>query len=280
VDKKFDWSSLEQAGAPSLFASRKIIDLRLPTGKPGRDGAKVLGDWLSAPDADRLLVVSCEAWDKSSRDSKWAQAFDRTGVRVDIWPVSPAELPGWIIRRMKELGLEPEQEAVMVLADRLEGNLLAAQQEIEKLLLLKGRGKVSENDVLQAVADSSRFDAFLLVERLLEGNLPDGLRVASGLRRTGVPVQLVTGALYRDLKVLEAFKMAARSGESELNTFRKLNIWRSRQKPMRSAAHRIDSARLLNAFSQLSRIDLQSKGRAAGDPWQSLDHLVCALCST
>lgn len=279
VDRKFDWESLEQAGAPSLFASRKIVDLRLPTGKPGREGAKILSEWTSNPDSDRLLVVSCEAWDKSSRDSKWAGGFGKDGIRVDIWPVAPGDLPTWITRRMKALGLEPDRGAVMVLADRLEGNLLAAQQEIEKLLLLKGRGKIVEEDVLQAVADSSRFDAFLLVERVLEGNLADGLRVASGLHRTGVPIQLVTGALYRDFRVLEAFKMAVQSGQNESNAFRQLNIWRSRQAPMRSAARRIGTKRLFEAFSRLSRIDLQSKGRAAGDPWQELDHLVCSLCT-
>lgn len=278
VDRYFDWESLAQAGAPSLFASRKIVDLRLPTGKPGREGAAALAEWAAAPDADRLLVVSCETWDKSSRDSKWAAGFANKGTRVDIWPVTPADLPAWITRRMKALGLEPDRGAVMVLADRLEGNLLAAQQEIEKLALLKGKGKVGEEDVLQAVADSSRFDAFLLAERILEGNLADGLRVASGLHRTGIPIQLVTGALYREFRVLESFRQELQSGQNEMTAFRQLNIWRNRQKPMSAAARRVGSRRLLNAFSRLSLIDLQSKGRAPGDPWQELDQLVCSLC--
>jgi len=281
ADRSFDWSNLEQAGSTgSLFASRKIIDLRLPTGKPGREGAKVLTQWVDDPDPDLLLVVSCDQWDKSSRSSKWASTLEKAGTRIDIWPVSPAELPAWISRRMRSMGLEPDRGAVMVLAERLEGNLLAAQQEIEKLLLLKGKGTVSEEDVLQAVANSSRFDAFLLVERVLAGNLADGLRVASGLHRTGVPLQLITGALYRDLKILEAFKLALRSGENETSVFRKLNIWRSRQGPMRQAAGRLDMSRLMDAFSQMSLIDRQSKGRADGNPWHALDRLVCALCAS
>ena len=280
VDRWFDWTSLEQAGAtPSLFASRKIVDLRLPTGKPGREGAKVLSKWAADPDPDLLLVVSCEQWDKGSRSSKWASTLEKAGTRVDIWPVSPDELPNWIARRMRSVGLQPERGAIMVLADRLEGNLLAAQQEIEKLLLLKGQGEVSEDDVLQAVADSSRFDAFLLVERVLSGNLAGGLRVASGLHRTGVPVQLIIGALYRDLRILEALKMALDAGENETTAFRKFNIWRSRQGPMRQAAGRLNMNRLMEAFSRMALIDRQSKGRADGDPWHSLDHLVCALCA-
>ncbi len=280
ADKNFDWSSLDQTGSTgSLFASKKIIDLRLPTGKPGREGAKMLTDWAANPDPDALLVVSCDQWDKSSRSSKWAGILERVGTRVDIWPVSPRELPGWINKRMRSVGLDPEREAVLMLAERLEGNLLAVQQEIEKLLLSKGPGPVSEDDILQAVADSSRFDAFLLVERILEGNLADGLRVATGLHRTGVSLQMITGALYRDLRILEAFKLALQSGDNESSAFRKLNIWRSRQNPMRTAARRLDMNRLLDAFSRMSMIDRQSKGRAQGNPWHGLDHLVCALCA-
>ena len=281
VDRSFDWMSLEHAAAtPSLFASRKIVDLRLPTGKPGREGARVLTQWAADPDPDLLLVVSCDQWDKSSRSSKWAAALEKAGTRIDIWPVSPAELPGWITRRRHSCGLQPESGAVLLLAERLEGNLLAAQQEIEKLLLSKGRGEVSEDDVLQAVADSSRFDAFLLVERVLAGNLADSLRVASGLHRTGVPLQLITGALYRDLRILEALKLALDSGENETSAFRKLNIWRSRQPPMRQAARRLDMTRLLDAFGRMSLIDRQGKGRAQGNPWHGLDQLVCALCAS
>jgi DNA polymerase-3 subunit delta len=180
---------------------------------------------------------------------------------------------------MRAANLEPEREAVMMLAERLEGNLLAAQQEIEKLGLLKGQGRITAEDVLQAVADSSRFDAFLLVERILAGNLGDGLRVALGLRRTGVPVQLVTGALFRELQTLEAFRLAMQAGEHEGTAFRRLNIWRTRQGPMRKAAGRLDARRLFDAFSTLSLMDRQSKGQAEGDAWHSLDKLVCRMCA-
>ncbi len=279
VARGFDWSELELAGAAtSLFASRRIIDLRLPTGKPGREGAAALTEWCEREQEDLMLVVSCDQWDKSSRNSKWAGVLDRAGVRVDIWPVGPAELPGWIRARMQSRGLQPGREAVMILAERLEGNLLAAAQEVEKLALLKGEGEVTAEDVLQAVADSSRFDAFLLVERVLAGNLADSLRVALGLRRTGVAIQMVTGALYRELRVLEAYVRAKRAGENESAVFRRLNIWRGRQGPMRAAAARVSTASLDDAFGRLSLIDRQSKGQADGDPWHELDRLVCALC--
>lgn len=280
VDRRFDWDRLaETAGAPSLFATKRILDLRLPTGKPGREGGRVLAEWAESPDPDTLLVVSCEQWDASSRKAKWAQAMDRAGTRVDIWPVKPEEMPGWIARRLQAAGLQPDREAVMVLAERLEGNLLAAQQEIEKLRLLKGEGPVSADEVLQSVADSSRFDAFLLVERILQGNLADALRVALGLQRTGIAIQLVTGALVRELQTIEAYRLAMAGGEAEAVVFRKLNVWRTRQAALRAAARRLDGKRLADAWSRLAELDRQSKGRAAGDPWHSLDRLVCRLCA-
>jgi DNA polymerase III subunit delta len=277
---RFNWSELAAAASSggSLFSSRRCIDLRLPSGKPGRDGAKELSAWASDPNPDLLLIVSCEQWDSGSRKAKWASELERAGERVEIWPVKAAEMPGWITRRMRAVGLEPERGAVMLLAQRLEGNLLAAQQEIDKLAILKGQGKVSESDVLEAVVDSSRFGAYLLVERILEGNIEDGLRVASGLQRTGVPIQVVVGALASELRSLGAFKSALQAGQNETAMFRKLNIWRSRQAAVKRAAQRLDGAQLQGAMQQLALIDRQGKGRAAGEPWQHLDRLVCKLC--
>lgn len=280
VDRGFDWDRLgEAAAAPSLFAQRRIFDLRLPTGKPGRAGAEALIAWASAPDPDSLLVISCDAWDASSRKSKWASVIDRAGTRVDVWPVRARELPRWVADRMRRAGLQPDREAVLVLAERVEGNLLAAQQEIDKLVLLRGEGPVGAKDVLESAADSSRFDAFLLAERMLEGQLADGLRVASGLRRTGTPIQLVTGAVLRELRVLERFVAARGSGQGESAAFRQLGVWQSRQAAMRAAAQRLDGRRLADAYQRLALLDRQSKGRDAGDPWHELDRLVVHLCA-
>lgn len=280
VERGFDWDSLGlSAGAPSLFASRRIIDLRLPTGKPGTDGGRALCDWAASPDPDTLLIVSCEEWDASSRKSKWAGELERAGTRVDIWPVKAGELPGWIARRMKAAGLAPDREALMVLAERVEGNLLAAQQEIDKLLLQKGPGPVSAAEVLKSVIDSSRFDAFLLVERILAGDQAEGLRVAAGLKRMGTPLQPIIGALYHEFRLLEAFSTAVSAGKDEASAFRALNIWQSRQGPMRAAARRLGGVRMLRVFSDLALLDQQGKGQAPGDPWHGLDHLVRRMCA-
>ena len=279
VERGFDWSVLQEAAAPSLFASQKIIDLRLRTGKPGREGAKVLSNWADAPDPNMVLLVSCEQWDQSSRKSKWAGKLEKAGQRVDIWPIKAQELPAWLKQRMLQQGMEPEPEVLTILADRLEGNLLAARQEIDRLALIKGAGTITADDVLKVVADSSRFDAFALAEHMLSGNLHDGLRVAAGLKRMNTPLPMLLGALLRELKTTEAFRLAMRAGEQETMVFRRLNIWYNRQNTVRAAARRLNTRKLFAAFKMLSLIDRQSKGRAAGDPWQSIDALLLQLAS-
>jgi DNA polymerase-3 subunit delta len=277
VERGFDWSELQQATTPSLFANQKLIDLRLRSGKPGREGARVLSEWADAPDPNIVLLISCEQWDQSSRKSKWAGKLEKAGQRVDIWPLKARELPAWLEQRMQQHGMQPEQEAVRILADRLEGNLLAARQEIDQLALIKGAGAITVDDVLKVVADSSRFDAFALAEHMLSGNLRDGLRVAAGLRRMNTPLPMLLGALLRELKTTEAFRLAMRGGEQEMTVFRRLNIWQNRQNTVRAAARRLHTQKLFEAFKMLSMIDRQSKGQAAGDPWQSIDALLLQL---
>jgi len=277
ADRGFDWSELRQAAAPSLFATRKIIDLRLRTGKPGQEGARALTEWAEAPDPNMVLLVSCEKWDTGSRKSKWAAKLEKAGQRVDIWPITARDLPRWLEQRMRQHGMQPEPEVVRILADRLEGNLLAARQEIDRLALIRGAGKITVDDVLKVVADSSRFDAFALAEHMLSGNLRDGLRVAAGLKRMDTPLPMLLGALLRELKITEAFRLAMRGGEHETTVFRRLNVWQNRQNTVRMAARRLDTRKLYEAFKLLSLIDRQSKGRAAGDPWQSIDALLLEL---
>jgi DNA polymerase-3 subunit delta len=202
----------------------------------------------------------------------------RAGVLVEIWPVKPNQLPQWIRGRMTTAGLEPEPDAISMLADLVEGNLLAAQQEIDKLVLLKPGARVTAEDITRAVANSTRFDAFRLVECALQGQLGECLRVAAGLQRTGVAIQLVSGALYRELTLLDTVRAAVSSGESESAVFGKLRIWQARQGPMRQALQRLPEFALGECFRALALIDRQSKGRASGDPWQTLDHMLSYVC--
>lgn len=279
INGRFDWSKIAaDSTAPSLFSAQKIIDIRLPAGKPGREGAKVLGDMANTPDPDNLLLVSCGQWSAASRKSKWASMLAEHGMLVEIWPVKPNELPHWIRSRMLKVGLDPDADAVALLADLVEGNLLAAQQEIDKLLLLDQGSAVTAQLIQRSVADSARFDSFRLVECSLLGRLDECLRVASGLHRMNTPIQGVVGALYRELSLAETIRAAIVRGESESTVFRKFNVWAARQGPMKAAIARLTAYDLDDTFRSLARIDRQSKGRARGDPWQTLDRLLWHLC--
>ena len=279
VGGKFDWEALnEDAAALSLFSSRKIVDIRLPTGRPGREGSATLVEMAAAADPDVLLLVTCAKWDASIRKSKWAAELARAGVLVEIWPVKQHQLPQWIAQRMDAAGLQPESDAVTMLAELVEGNLLAAQQEIDKLVLLEQGPRVTPQDVTRAVLNSARFDAFRLVECALQGRLDECLRVASGLQRTNVAIQAVSGALHRELMLTDTVREALQCGQQESSVFGKLRIWPARQAPIRQALKRLSPFDFGESFRALALIDRQSKGRAAGDPWQTLDRLLWLLC--
>ncbi len=280
VDRSFSWKNIAaDAMEQSLFSSRKIMDIRLPTGKPGTEGAKYLVEQAEAADPDTMLMVSCGAWDAATRKSKWASKLGSAGVLVEIWPVKPHELPRWIEQRLRALGLRAEREAVSLLAELVEGNLLAAQQEIDKLALLNTGDVIGPELVRHAVGNSSRFDTFRLGECMLGGRAADCLRVAAGLQRTGIAIQAVAGSLYYQLNQLHAVCAALRNGENEAQVFGRLRIFRAQQALYRQAARRLSVARINRAFSAMSRLDRQSKGRAAGDPWQTLDQVMLLLAA-
>ncbi len=278
VEKSFDWQGLQMAGMEqSLFSSRKIIDLRIPTGKPGMEGSKYFVEFCKQPDPDVLLLISCGAWDAATRKTKWASELARAGVVVEIWPIKANELPAWISKRLQIAGLKADAEAVRLLADFVEGNLLAAQQEIDKISLLNSGSLVTVDTIRNVVSSNARFDAFRLGECLMQGKAADCLRVAAGLQRTGMAIQAVMGALNYQLSQLEAVRASIAAGASEGSAFARNRVYQIHQPQMRQALRRIPAKTLSASFSTLSKIDQQSKGQRSGDPWQTLEQLLLDL---
>lgn len=279
VDRGFDWENeLSAAGAPSLFSRKKIIDLRLASGKPGVQGAQALTTWAENADPDILLLLSFGNWDAASRKAKWAQALDRAGVLVEVWPLKADELPRWIAGRMAAAGLKADRDAVAMLAELVEGNLLAARQEIDKLVMLGPTRELSVSDIENAVANSSQFDGFRLAECALKGEVSECLRVAAGLARNHVAIQPVSAALYNELALTQALMEVRDEGGDERAFFSRARVWPMRQGPMKLAARRLNASDMGKVFHCLATIDLQGKGRAAGDPWRTLDALLLFLC--
>lgn len=183
VDRSFDWSELTNSvNSMSLFAERKVIELRIPTGKPGDKGSKALVAYTSQIPEDNLLLIVSGKLDSNQTKSKWFKALDVAGAMLAVWPLEIQQLPGWLKQRMQIRGLQPTEDALTILAEQVEGNLLAADQELEKLRMLYGEGAITAENVIEAVSDSARFDAFALVDVALQGDPVRVSRILHGLK--------------------------------------------------------------------------------------------------
>lgn len=274
----FDWQTLaSSANNLSLFATRRILELRLPTGKPGREGAAAIAGLAEQSGDDLLFLVVTPKLDRSAAGSKWVKALESRGATIQVWPVALRDLPGWISARMRKLDLSPDTEAVRMIADRVEGNLLAADQEIEKLRLLHGAGPVTAEDVSRAVADSSRFDVFQLVDAALAGDTRRALRILGGVRAEGIEPVVVVWALTRELRTLARLAASVEAGQNLGPAMQRTGVWRSRQNLVRSCLgrhHSRDFYRLIQAGRQA---DAMAKGQMAGDAWQVATNIVWQL---
>ncbi len=274
----FDWSSLRDAGANlSLFAEKRIVELRVPTGKPGRAGSQAIADFIDNCDDDLLFIVVAPKLERNNQSAKWVKALDAAGVMVTVWPIDRRELPRWIAGRMRAAGLQPDSDAVTLIADRVEGNLLAADQEVEKLRLILGEGKVTAGDVGDAVANSSRFDVFKLVDAALGGDAQRAVRILSGLRAEGVEPVIVVWALARELRTLAALTETVAGGGNLASGMKKHRVWSNRQGLVRGCIGRHKHGDFHRLLKTASEADQAAKGQSPGDPWQISTDIVMGL---
>lgn len=274
----FDWDQLSAStGNLSLFADLRIVELRLPTGKPGRAGGEAIVSLVEQSGPELLFIVVAPKLDRSAAASRWVKALEQKGVGLQIWPVEARELPGWIAARMRTLGLQPDRDAVAMIADRVEGNLLAARQEIEKLGLLLGNGKVTAEDVAAAVADSSRFDVFKLTDAALAGDARRAVRILGGLRAEGVEPVIVMWALTRELRQLATLHDAVGQGVDLGSAMKRARVWDNRQALLRGCISRHQPGDFHRMLKASGRADAAAKGQRAGDPWQMAADIVVGM---
>jgi DNA polymerase-3 subunit delta len=277
----FDWGEIANAGGNlSLFADKRIIELRLPTGKPGVKGSAAIADFAANAGDDLLFLVSAPKLDRSSANAKWVKALESRGGLVQVWPVGPRDLPGWINTRMLKAGLQPDRDAVQLIADRVEGNLLAAQQEVEKLRLLHGEGSVSAEDVDAAVVDSSRFDVYKLVDAAVAGNAARAVRILDGIKTEGIESVIVMWALTREIRMLAGLSDMIRSGTDLGTAMRKSGVWQNRQGLVRSCISRHQAVDLYRLLKLVREGDAAAKGQKRADPWQIATQIVLELSAS
>ena len=282
ADASFDWGTLLQAGASmSLFAEKRLLELRLPSGKPGDKGASALMEYCARPAEDTVLLISLPKLDGSAQKTKWGKALVEGAQTqfIQIWPVDSNQLPQWIRQRLSQSGLAATQDAVELIAARVEGNLLAAAQEIEKLKLMAEDGQITVETVQGAVADSARFDVFGLVDAILNGEPAHALRMLEGLRGEGVEPPVILWALARELRVLANISLQYSQGTplDKCLSQTRPPVWDKRKPLMSKALQRHSAQRWAQLLLEAQRIDAQIKGQAAGSPWMSLSRLALLM---
>ena len=268
VDKQFDWNQLsDSANSLSLFAEQRILELRLPTGKPGKVGGQALQDYAARPADDAILIISAGKLDGSSKNTKWFKSLDKAGVVLQCWPLSSAELPRWIGQRMQQKGLTADADAIALLSEKVEGNMLAAAQEVDKLVLLYGQTHIDVAQLGAAVSDSSRYSIYDLVDSALAGELSRTSHIVGSLKNEGVEATLALWAITREVRLVASIAEADSSADAAMA---KLRVWDSRKTLLRKALSRHPANRWKMLLKRCARIDKVIKGVEAGRPWDEL----------
>jgi DNA polymerase-3 subunit delta len=279
ADRSFDWDEVSASlRSLSLFATGKLVEIRLPTAAPGDEGSRALRALAGRGADGNVVVVITPAFNRKVAESAWVAALADAGAWVETRPPDIEDLPDWIRRRLRAAGLDADDEGVELLAARVEGNLLAAQQEIAKLALLHEPGTVLDADrVRAAVADGARFDVFQLADAALGGDAPRALRILAGLRDEGTAPPLVCWALLREALVLvDAGVHASREG-STARGVQAAGVWRSRTDLYMQALRHHKPVRLRRLLRMAGQAEQIVKGARPGDAWNALLELTLAL---
>ena len=280
----FDWNQLHHAaGNLSLFGGRKLLDLRIPTGKPGREGGAALQDYCQRccqqHGPDTLLLVTLPALDWRDEKAAWVTALGNTGAAIKLTAPALTELPGWIANRLRRQEQTADKEALAFIAERVEGNLLAAQQEIRKLGLLYPKGQLTLDDVREAVLNVARFDLDGLREALLAGDAARLARTLDGLKQEGEAPPLVLWAITEEVRALVQIKAGMAEGQAMDGLLRDARVWGPRQGLMKKAAARQNLAQAREALVQAGQLDRMIKGLAGGDIWNEFLRLGLKLAT-
>lgn len=254
----FDWHDLlDQANAMSLFASKRLLEVRMPNGKPGDKGAKALISIADNPSPDNTLLLVCPRLDAATQKSKWFRALESAGAFIAVWPIEKRQLPGWLQRRIQAAGMSASQGAVALMAQKVEGNLLAAVQEIEKLRMM-GVQQITEELIEDTTSDSARYDAFGFADMCLNGNIAEATRILSHLKAEGTEAIMILGAVTRKIRQLISLKSYPPGNLAE--GFKSQNIWPKQQAPFKSALARLDTETLYECLQIAEKIDCAIKG--------------------
>lgn len=274
----FDWQRLWMSGVSlSLFATKRVLDVRIPNGAPGVAGGEAIAKLAADLPPDTLTLVTLPKLDRRTRDSRWFTALEAAGPVVQAQRVMPEALPAWLAGRLRQQDQEADADTLQFLADRVEGNLLAAHQEVQKLALLFPAGRLEPEAVRGAVLDVARYEVFDLGATLLKGDAVRFVRMLDGLRAEGEGLPLVLWTIAEEARGLLEVQLAVAAGKPSSQAMRDARVWGDRQRLMPQALRRLAPSALRAALQHAARIDRIIKGVAPGDPWDELRLLGLSL---
>lgn len=277
VDQHFDWAELLNAGHNlSLFGGRKILDVRIPSGKPGREGGKVLEAYCAALPPDTVTLITLPRIDKQGQASKWFKALETAGTLIPVYPVEREQLPGWIGQRLARQQQKADTATLQFLAGQVEGNLLAAHQEIQKLALLYPAGNLTFGQVKDVVLNVARYDVYQLSDAMIAGDTARFQRILTGLQGEGTAPLLILATLAEQIRQLIIIRKGLDNNQPSAQLLQTARIWGERQKSVIAAAKRINLQALMQGLVNAAEIDRMIKGVAQGDVWEGL--LQLGLC--
>jgi DNA polymerase-3 subunit delta len=279
ADNSFQWHELHNsAGNMSLFASRRLIDLHLPTGKPGAKGSAAIVSFIENMPDDVMLLIRCDEWNMANDKTKWVKTINDRGAFLRVYQPKAAELPQWIRQRCQQIGLQADQDAINLLSMRLEGNLLAAAQELEKLKMRFAGQTITGRDIMGLVADNARFDVFRLTDSVLENQLSRAIRVLRSLHKNDVSPVVIHWALERETRMLaELAFIRSQNRQVSAADYRRLGVWQNRQATIQAALNRWQLAHWEHGLQKLSDIDRMIKGRLSGDVWTAMEQWILSF---
>ena len=275
VEPGFDWNQvLQETANLGLFSTSMLIEIRMRHHSPGKPGSQTLISYCDNPCKDTILVISMDKLDKRMLDSRWCKAIDKAGAIIQIRPVGIAKLPEWITRRFKLKGKRIERDAAELIAERTEGNLLATQQEIEKICLLINKESFTLNDIHEGIINSARYDVFSLIEYALRGNGTRVINMLRGLRQEGVEPISIYGAIMWELRRICTISSRIASGVPRENAYNEQRVWFQRQAVINIVLKRFDNRQLTSLLQEAIQIDKSLKGAAKSNPWQLMERFL------
>ena len=278
VDASFDWEQvLFSANSMSLFAENKFLELRIPSGKPGDKGAKALASYMESIPDDTVMLIVLPKVDASTQRTKWFKALESKSVFVQIWPIEVGQLPRWINDRFSKVGLRASTDAVQALIERIEGNLLAAVQEIERLRLIAPNDEVDLELVVEGVSDNARYDVFGLLDAAVGQDPHRSIKIIRGLRAESGEIMFVVAMLAKELRTLAAMADSVSQGQKIDSVLQSHRVWAKRKPIVGRCLQRQKTETFQVCLQGVAKIDAQIKGVIKGDPWDELERIMLRL---